>query len=371
MPPLYELCSDGKLDEVRAALARGGDVNDKAPSGSTALMCAVREGHNSIVKLLLEQPAVKTNEKGRYDLTALHFAAWHNNVEGARMLLLHPDFNSANSTDTDGETALMWAVKLHKKEVVLELVKHESVSLDLREGAFHGRADLRLIIEVAERIRAQQVSSVAASIQSGASRLSRVSNPGANHQNGASRLSRELGRSLSLNDEDSVSKCKERCKQELGDLRKHQAERVELLLQQQEEKEQKMKRENQKKEQELKKENERALSLLLEENKSQEALMLAKHDGEERAARKAAELEIERNSSSRPSTPSQPQVPECPVCLEEMAPPTGIFQCTNGHLVCETCKTGLRPCICPECREEMTGRASGMELFLRNFQQSL
>ena len=74
-----------------------------------------------------------------------------------------------------------------------------------------------------------------------------------------------------------------------------------------------MKRENREKEQELKAENEKVLSLLLEENESQEALMLAKHDGEERAAMKAAELETERNSSLRPSAPSHSQVPECPV----------------------------------------------------------
>merc|ERR1719500_351239 len=109
---------------------------------------------------------------------------------------------------------------------------------------------------------------------------------------------------------------------------------------------QRMKKENKQKEEALKAENESVLSLLLEENESQEALMLAKHEGEERAARKSAELENERNVSLRPSAPSQPQVPECPVCLEEMAPPTRIFQCRNGHLICEPCKTGLRPCIC-------------------------
>ena len=27
------------------------------------------------------------------------------------------------------------------------------------------------------------------------------------------------------------------------------------------------------------------------------------------------------------------------VCLEEMSPPTRIFQCRNGHLLCETCKS--------------------------------
>ena len=70
-----------------------------------------------------------------------------------------------------------------------------------------------------------------------------------------------------------------------------------------------MKKENREKEQELKAENKKVLSLLLKENESQKALMLAKHEGEERAARKAAELETERNASA----PSQPQVPECPV----------------------------------------------------------
>ena len=139
MPALWKLCQDGKLDEVRSELERGGDVNNKNSLGETALLWAVCNGHNSIVKLLLEQPAVKVNEKNIAGLTALHFAAGGNNPEGARMLLLHPGFNSPNSTADNGDTALMWAVSERKKEVLLELVKHESVSLDLREGAFDER----------------------------------------------------------------------------------------------------------------------------------------------------------------------------------------------------------------------------------------
>ena len=139
MPPLWRLCEDGKLDEVRALLARGGDVNDKSPSGATALMLAVYKGHNSMVKLLLDQPRLKVNEKCHPGWTALFYAACGNNAEGARMLLLHPTFNSANSTDIGGKTALMKAVSEHKKEVLLELVKHESVSLDLREGDLNER----------------------------------------------------------------------------------------------------------------------------------------------------------------------------------------------------------------------------------------
>ena len=54
MPRLWHLCVDGKLDEVRSALARGEDVNDKDSIGWTALMRAVWNKHNHILKLLLK-----------------------------------------------------------------------------------------------------------------------------------------------------------------------------------------------------------------------------------------------------------------------------------------------------------------------------
>ena len=139
MAPLWELCRDGKLDEVRSALARGEDVNDKDSDGTTALMFAVWKKHNSIVKLLLDQPGVKTNEKNYLGWTALHDAAWHNNEEAARMLLLHPTMDSANVKDVLRETAVMVAVRRGHKEVLSELVAHESVSLDIGNVVGSGR----------------------------------------------------------------------------------------------------------------------------------------------------------------------------------------------------------------------------------------
>ena len=131
MAPLWELCWDGKLEEARSALARGEDMNDKDSCGETALMNAVWVKHNSIVKLLLDQPGVKTNEKDDYGRTALHEAAFNNNREAARMLLLHPTMDSANAKTNGGFTAVMWAVRWGHKEVLSELVAHRSVSLDI------------------------------------------------------------------------------------------------------------------------------------------------------------------------------------------------------------------------------------------------
>ena len=107
--------------------------------------------------------------------------------------------------------------------------------------------------------------------------------------------------------------CMRRCQLELKELQKHQSERVQLLLQQNEEKEEKLREEYRDKEQKLKAEHERTVATLMEENEVQEALLIAKHEEEKRAARKAEELEAERNALSAPSHPS---IPECPVSFQ-------------------------------------------------------
>ena len=38
--------------------------------------------------------------------------------------------------------------------------------------------------------------------------------------------------------------------------------------------------------------------------------------------------------------------PKCPVCVEPMVPPIEIFQCNNGHLVCQHCHAKLHVTTC-------------------------
>ena len=109
------------------------------------------------------------------------------------------------------------------------------------------------------------------------------------------------------------------------------------------------------------------LSRLLKENEIKRKEMLEKHrqevDEEMRSTRKRkrASVEVEEQTSNHPSPP------ECPVCFTEMAPPTKIFQCSNGHHICESCKSKLDPFKCPKCRKRMIGRATDMENFLSTF----
>ena len=46
----------------------------------------------------------------------------------------------------------------------------------------------------------------------------------------------------------------------------------------------------------------------------------------------------------------QAKLLECPVCLEEMKPPRKIFQCSNGHAICEYCRHHREVTCCPTCR---------------------
>ena len=36
-----------------------------------------------------------------------------------------------------------------------------------------------------------------------------------------------------------------------------------------------------------------------------------------------------------------PPAPDCPICFEPMTPPTRIYQCGSGHLLCGTCRPRL------------------------------
>ena len=82
-----------------------------------------------------------------------------------------------------------------------------------------------------------------------------------------------------------------------------------------------MKKENKEKVEALKLDIERTFATMMEVNERQEALMVAKYEGEEKAFKKAAELEAERSGVEA----RRPQIPSCPVRLISL-PIFGTFQ---------------------------------------------
>ena len=56
--------------------------------------------------------------------------------------------------------------------------------------------------------------------------------------------------------------------------------------------------------------------------------------------------------------------PVCSVCQQAMHPPTEIYNCYNGHLVCATCKDKVTTCSI--CCQAIMGRATAMEQMIRS-----
>jgi len=65
------------------------------------------------------------------------------------------------------------------------------------------------------------------------------------------------------------------------------------------------------------------------------------------------QLEEEEKATGQLETAA---APECLVCLEEMVPSTRIFNCFNGHFVCEMCRSNMNNACCPVCRGIIIGK---------------
>jgi len=72
-------------------------------------------------------------------------------------------------------------------------------------------------------------------------------------------------------------------------------------------------------------------------------------------SRKIPNTDMTASSSARNDQTRVRDLLECPVCLEEMKPPKKIFQCSNGHVICELCKANPEVRSCPTCRVKFRG----------------
>ena len=153
MQNIAQMSKDGDLAGVRAALARGEDVNLKDSRNSTGLMWAAYEMHNAIVSLLLDQPTVDLNCCDSNGETALiyaiaapqrdknikreidyHAVEEYGNVEAVRLLLADPRLTTQNQRLHNGWTPAMFAIVNSAKDSLRVLVAHPSVDLKARDS---------------------------------------------------------------------------------------------------------------------------------------------------------------------------------------------------------------------------------------------
>ncbi|KAI2500615.1 serine/threonine kinase [Fragilaria crotonensis] len=125
---------DGNLNEVRALLLDGANVNAQGDSdGATALYMASQNGHLEVVRELLQHDDVDVNLQRTDDgTTALFIASQDGHLEVVRALLQHDNVDVNLQCPDDGSTALYIASQEGHLEVVRELLQRDNVEVNLQ-----------------------------------------------------------------------------------------------------------------------------------------------------------------------------------------------------------------------------------------------
>ena len=107
---LWEKCCDGRVEEVREALAAGADPNARGgPFNYTCLMVATLFNQNGVVELLLSTPDIQVNAKNEYGWTALHFACGRGSLASLALIVSSPGV-LLNERNNYGYTPIMLAI---------------------------------------------------------------------------------------------------------------------------------------------------------------------------------------------------------------------------------------------------------------------
>jgi len=121
MPPLIAAARNGDTDRALELIAKGADVNVRAPDGTTALMWAAHTGQVPLVERLLKGHA-DVRIANEFGATAMSEAATFGDTEVIESLVrAGADVDSPNA---DGQTALMILARTSNVKAAEFLIRH-------------------------------------------------------------------------------------------------------------------------------------------------------------------------------------------------------------------------------------------------------
>jgi len=416
-----QACKSGDIETVRLALLHNVDVNYQQGWG---LRRAVRYNHPQVWQCLLDHKDIQVNLPNQYGLSALHTACRFN-VPGAIFdLLKHPAIE-VNEKSQLGSSPVMVAVKYCRKEALEVIIRDRRIDLSTVDN---------------QNRRIEDVIGVAVNDLKQDDKNDILDCLMRHRQWRREEEGRRNSMEEENIDVDGLHRLKvfDKIKELVGELHElHKMEHIKLQESQEVESQQfieKLERdlvaflERQQDEQTI------FLSKLKQEKidfdqrqQSELERMLKKQEEETQSLQRSRSRQsettspksfISRPNSRRPSLKTHIELPscetlsdssgpslwewtvpdegyctgkdgelpemidsarkelECPICMEVMAPPSRIWQCKVGHVICEPCKDKVKKqtastttvSICPTCK---TAPFIGRNLALERISRSL
>ena len=320
-------------------------------------MVAVKSQNEEVVSLLLQQPGIYVNAKVILGETALHVAAGGLGSPAILRLLL--DFRRIDREvkNDHGWTPLEHSILFGTTAQFAELLKTPEVLLNSKHlpHLLEQKPVLQKMLAEEQRKREEQV-------RKENERHERVKREEENKKKGQKRkrkvfneaekwkkmrLARRrqkeaveevIGKNKKLEEEMSKEgrMSKEKVEKEFQDKIDALAREIKVIEDEKQKRVVQMDQELVERQQTLSKENEDELNNLAKKHKDENADMFENMLDNEND-------ESEDDVEDVPKAATQaPAAPDCPICYELMSPPTRIFQCGAGHLVCGTCRPRLQ-----------------------------
>ncbi len=113
---LISAAARGDLEVVNVLVQRGADVNVKDKRGYTALFHAIEAMYDDVALVLLSQPTLDPNARGKNGATALISYVWRTRRDAVEKLLERGA--DVNAQDADGDAALHGAAQMGDVEII-------------------------------------------------------------------------------------------------------------------------------------------------------------------------------------------------------------------------------------------------------------
>ncbi|KAF9735101.1 hypothetical protein PMIN04_006527 [Paraphaeosphaeria minitans] len=133
--PLYYAALLGLGTIVKMLLNHGVDVNAEGGEFGNALQAASFEGHENVVRILLDDKSTNVNVQGGYYGNALQAASWKGNEQIVKLLLTKADVNAQGGYWGSALQAASWA----DNEGIVKILIDANADVNA-QGGFYGNA---------------------------------------------------------------------------------------------------------------------------------------------------------------------------------------------------------------------------------------